>query len=42
MYIVYVIYSKSAKVKYVGHTEDIDRRINEHNNGLLGKYTKNK
>jgi putative endonuclease len=42
MFFVYVIYSDSFKRKYIGHTEDLERRIVEHNNGLLGVYTKKK
>lgn len=42
MFSVYVIYSKTFKLKYTGYTEDIERRLFEHNNGLLGKFTKNK
>ena len=29
-------------MKYTGYSEDIERRLFEHNNGLLGRYTKNK
>jgi putative endonuclease len=42
MFYVYVIYSDLVNRKYIGHTEDIERRLLEHNNGLLGVYTKNK
>ena len=42
MYKVYVIYSKKAGKYYTGQTEDLKRRLNEHNEGTLGKYTKNK
>jgi putative endonuclease len=42
MFFVYVIYSDTIGRKYIGQTEDLERRINEHNNGLLGVYTKNK
>jgi putative endonuclease len=41
-YFVYVLYSDSHQVKYTGFTEDIERRLYEHNNGLLGKFTKGK
>jgi len=33
MYRVYVLKSKSAKKSYVGHTNDLQRRLNEHNSG---------
>ena|GEM_PF-728782 len=42
MYFVYVLYSEKAKCKYTGYTEDLIRRLNEHNLGLLGKFTKGK
>lgn len=29
-------------MKYTGQTEDLDRRLFEHNNNLLGRFTKNK
>jgi putative endonuclease len=41
MYYVYVLKSAILGIYYVGSTDDIDRRIKEHNNGL-SKYTKNK
>ncbi|RPI64894.1 MAG: GIY-YIG nuclease family protein [Ignavibacteriales bacterium] len=40
MYKVYVLYSNIYNKIYVGQTEDIDRRLYEHNNGLLSTYTK--
>ncbi|HNO80946.1 MAG TPA: GIY-YIG nuclease family protein [Bacteroidia bacterium] len=42
MFTVYVIYSQSHNVFYKGVTEDLERRLFQHNNGLLGTYTKNK
>jgi putative endonuclease len=42
MYFVYVIYSDAHRVKYTGYTSDIELRLYQHNNGLLGKYTKGK
>lgn len=42
MFYVYIIYSQSHRVKYIGQTENLLNRLNEHNNGLLSKYTKNK
>ena len=42
MFYVYVIYSDLVNRKYIGQTDDLDRRLGEHNNGLLGIYTKNK
>lgn len=39
MFVVYAIYNKQAKKLYVGQTEDIDRRINEHNNHTFKGYT---
>jgi len=42
MYTVYVIRSLTTGGLYTGHSEDMDRRLNEHNEGLLGRFTKNK
>jgi putative endonuclease len=42
MYWVYVIYSKKVQKKYTGYTSDLERRLFQHNNNLLGNYTKNK
>ena len=41
MYCTYVIKSKNDGSFYVGITEDIGRRLKEHNSGKL-KYTTNK
>jgi putative endonuclease len=38
MFIVYILYSQSLDKYYVGHTNDIDRRISEHNR-KKNKYT---
>jgi len=38
MFTVYILYSKSLDRYYVGSTNDIDRRICEHNR-KKGKYT---
>ncbi len=40
MYTVYVLYSKNYSKIYIGQTADIERRLFEHNNGLLSYYTK--
>ena len=34
MYFVYILYSKTKNRYYVGHTNDLQRRLNEHNSGL--------
>ncbi len=34
MFCVYILYSKSLNLFYVGQTEDINARINEHNSGF--------
>ena len=39
MYFVYILYSKSKNRYYVGHTNDLQRRLIEHNSGLT-KSTK--
>ncbi|MCD4697996.1 MAG: GIY-YIG nuclease family protein [Bacteroidales bacterium] len=35
----YILKSKSHGTYYYGHTEDLNRRLREHNNGYV-KYTK--
>ena len=43
MHFVYIIRSESNNCYYVGCTNDIDRRINEHNHsGNIKRYTRNK
>jgi tRNA/rRNA methyltransferase len=32
----------SDELYYIGHTDDIERRIAEHNNGQVSGYTKNR
>jgi len=41
MWYVYVIKSLKNERLYVGSTNDIKRRLKEHNDGVGGKYTKN-
>ena len=40
MWYVYVIKSLKNERLYVGSTNDIKRRLKEHNDGVGGKYTK--
>jgi putative endonuclease len=40
-YFVYIIYSEKCDKFYVGHTESIMRRLDEHNKGKGGKFSKN-
>jgi putative endonuclease len=40
-YVVYILYSEKCDKYYVGHTDDIQRRLDEHNSGRGGKFTKN-
>ncbi|HMN48291.1 MAG TPA: GIY-YIG nuclease family protein [Ignavibacteriaceae bacterium] len=39
MYYVYVLYSKKLEKRYVGSTENVERRIDEHNRGK-NRFTK--
>jgi putative endonuclease len=40
MHYVYIIYSKKADKFYVGETEDLEKRLLQHNNGFFkGSYT---
>lgn len=41
MYYTYVLKSKKNNRLYIGSTDNLKRRIREHNSGLGGKYTKN-
>ena len=38
MFIVYILYSKSIDRYYIGYTNDLQRRLTEHNR-IKGKYT---
>ncbi len=40
MYKVYVLYSSSHNKIYIGQTDNLERRLSEHNTGLLSAYTK--
>ncbi len=33
MFFIYILYSQSLKKYYVGHTDDLERRLREHNSG---------
>ena len=39
MYYSYVLISTKTKRLYAGSTEDLKRRLNEHNTGIGGKYS---
>jgi putative endonuclease len=39
MYCVYLLRSKTRGIFYIGYTKDIEKRLEEHNAGLVG-YTK--
>ena len=39
MYYVYVLWSDKLKKRYIGTTDDVIKRLNEHNRGS-NKYTK--
>ena len=38
MYFVYTLYSKRLDRLYIGQTQNLDKRVNEHRNGL-SKFT---
>ena len=40
MYFIYILYSESANKYYVGHTDNLERRLFEHNNGMT-RFTSN-
>ncbi len=39
MFYVYVIYNRTSDKFYVGQTEDINRRLTQHNNHFFKSYT---
>jgi len=39
MLYVYIIYNKMANKYYVGQTENVDRRLDQHNNHTFKTYT---
>jgi putative endonuclease len=39
MFQIYILYSASAGKYYIGHTDDVPRRIEEHNNVEKNTYT---
>ena len=41
MFYVYVLYSEKINKHYIGHTEDVDKRLEIHNNGK-NRFTSNK
>ncbi len=40
MYYVYILQSIKTGKLYIGHTDDLTRRLEEHNTGREGKYTR--
>ena len=40
MYTVYVLYSPGFDKIYIGQTENLDHRLNQHNNGNFRSWTK--
>jgi putative endonuclease len=38
-YYVYILYSEKCDRYYVGHSDNVERRLVEHNSGRGGKYT---
>jgi putative endonuclease len=40
VYYVYILQSQKNRKFYIGHTDNIDRRVEEHNTSCGGKYTR--
>ena len=40
MYYVYILKSLKTNKLYIGHTDDLIRRLEEHNTGRGGRYTR--
>jgi len=39
MFYIYILFSKSANKYYVGHSNNVDRRLFEHNNPIFKTFT---
>ena len=39
MFYIYILYSESAGIYYIGHTDDPERRLFEHNNSPKKTFT---
>jgi len=39
MFYVYILYSPKSDRYYIGHTSDVNKRLEEHNNPWENKYT---
>ena len=42
MFIVYIIFSERVGRKYIGQTEDLALRLDQHNSNYFKSYTNNK
>lgn len=42
MYFVYIIENEADRSWYIGFTDDLERRLGEHNGKIGGKYTRSK
>ena len=40
MYCVYILQSLKTRKLYIGHTNNLTRRLKEHNDGFGGNYTR--
>jgi putative endonuclease len=39
MFYIYILYSEKTDVYYIGQTNDLERRLNEHNSSIDTKFT---
>jgi putative endonuclease len=39
LFYIYILYSPSSDIYYVGYSEDVPRRLEQHNNPLRSKFT---
>ena len=39
MFYIYILYSESADIYYIGHTDDPERRLEEHNTVIKNSFT---
>jgi len=39
MFYIYILFSESSRIYYVGYTNDVERRLAEHNDDAYHKFT---
>jgi len=39
MYYIYILYSETSDLYYIGYSDNVDRRLSEHNNAPYNTFT---